>query len=187
MEDKKELRNEGKHLLKAFSEKERQMYANIIAGHLFKTTYWQNAHRIGITVARTTELPTKPIIHKAWELEKEVSIPKCYPDQDHKMLFYHYTPQSKLQNTYLDLFEPNDKVERLIPKESIDLIIVPGLLFDYDGYRIGYGGGYYDRYLQKFTGETIALATNKQIQRSLPHDQFDIPVHHVITETGLLF
>jgi 5-formyltetrahydrofolate cyclo-ligase len=91
-----------------------------------------------------------------------------------------------LENVYMDLYEPIVTKTEVVPSEKIDLLVVPGLVFDRSGYRIGYGGGYYDRYLAHFKGAAVSLAFNDQIGENLPHEEFDIPVEQVITETGLL-
>ena len=98
------------------------------------------------------------------------------------MDFYLYTNKNELENVYLDLYEPKDHREKLIDKDFIDLIIVPGLLFDPKGYRVGYGGGYYDRYLVDYPNITVSLAMEEQLVQYVPFDEYDIPVDFIITE-----
>ena len=71
----------------------------------------------------------------------------------------------------------------LVEKKNIDLIVVPGVVFDRQGYRIGFGGGYYDRYLSDFEGKRIALAFDEQVIEAVPRESHDLPVHILITET----
>ncbi|MDP4171615.1 MAG: 5-formyltetrahydrofolate cyclo-ligase, partial [Bacillota bacterium] len=68
-----------------------------------------------------------------------------------------------------------------MPASQIDLQIVPGLAFDTAGFRLGFGGGYYDRYLKEFTGVTLSLAFVPQIIGNLPIEPHDIPVSKIIT------
>ena len=70
---------------------------------------------------------------------------------------------------------------------EVDLIIVPGVAFDKCGYRIGYGGGYYDRFLSNLDHVTkISLAFNMQLIDKIPTDHFDIPVNYIITEKEII-
>lgn len=68
-------------------------------------------------------------------------------------------------------------------KDTIDLILVPNLCCDRQGYRLGHGGGYYDRYLADYSGMTVALCPAEWLREQLPRDEFDLPVGLVLTET----
>lgn len=69
-----------------------------------------------------------------------------------------------------------------VVKDEIDLLIVPGLIFSSEGYRIGFGGGYYDRFLKDFQGPTVSLAFGEQIRDDWQPENFDIPVAKIITD-----
>jgi 5-formyltetrahydrofolate cyclo-ligase len=90
----------------------------------------------------------------------------------------------ELENVYMDLYEPKLEVTSSIEASQMNMIIVPGLVFDREGYRIGYGGGYFDRYLQTYTGSKLSLAYTLQTTTSVPHENYDIPVEKIITEDG---
>ena len=66
--------------------------------------------------------------------------------------------------------------------DEVDLVLVPGLAFDREGFRLGYGGGYYDRYLRDFPGSSIGVAFSECITETLPRTIYDIPVNRVVTE-----
>ncbi len=68
---------------------------------------------------------------------------------------------------------------------EIDLLLVPGLAFNREGYRIGYGGGYYDRFLSSFKGQTVSVILDAQLMK-IPVDDFDQPVHKIITEKRII-
>lgn len=70
-----------------------------------------------------------------------------------------------------------------IPKENLDLIIVPGVAFSEDGFRLGMGGGFYDTFLEDFKGDTAALAFDVQLAKELPLDEHDARVGRIITES----
>ncbi len=181
--NKSEWRKKMKQLLLSTEENERRNKSKAVSTHLFSTSEWNKAQSIGITVSRKFELDTAFIMTKAWEEGKKVAVPKCY-SADKQMEFREIHSYDELENVYMDLFEPKLNGTKLITSEQLDLIIVPGLVFDKKGYRIGYGGGYYDRYLQMYQGSKISLAYSFQTTDSLPHEEFDIPVDQIITEDG---
>ena len=82
----------------------------------------------------------------------------------------------------MHLKEPNPEETNIIPIENISYLIVPGVVFDQNGYRIGFGGGYYDRFLSKYDGPTISLAFDEQILLEVPNESFDIPVQSILSD-----
>lgn len=84
------------------------------------------------------------------------------------------------------MFEPKEHETDAVSKEEIDLVIVPGLLYNRAGYRVGFGGGYYDRFLKDYRGYTISLAFSFQLIDHLPHEEYDIPVGKMITEKEII-
>jgi 5-formyltetrahydrofolate cyclo-ligase len=73
-----------------------------------------------------------------------------------------------------------------VDASRIDLMIVPGLAYTREGYRLGFGGGYYDRYLQNYHGKTISLAFNEQLVPNFLVEEHDIPVSEIITNLGVI-
>jgi 5-formyltetrahydrofolate cyclo-ligase len=69
---------------------------------------------------------------------------------------------------------------------TIDLALVPGLAFDRHGWRLGYGGGFFDRFLSQFSGVNLGITFDALLLDSLPHDTYDIPLNYVVTEKGLV-
>ncbi|OOE09891.1 5-formyltetrahydrofolate cyclo-ligase [Fictibacillus arsenicus] len=180
---KSEWRKKIKSELLSMEGNDRKVLNEKIAAQLFKTELWQNSNYIGITVSRKFELDTTTVIKKAWEEGKKVCVPKCY-SANKKMEFRELSSFDELENVYMDLYEPVIDRTKVIPKENIDLLIVPGLVFDKKGYRIGYGGGYYDRFLQNYQGSTLSICYSFQTAEQLPFEVFDVPVEQVITEEG---
>ena len=93
------------------------------------------------------------------------------------MIFVDYDPDN-LVATSFGLMEPASDLA--VEKSEIDLIHVPGVVFNDEGYRIGYGAGYYDRYLSDFEGETVSMVYPCQKHDFQP-DNYDIPVKEVVT------
>ncbi|SET62674.1 5-formyltetrahydrofolate cyclo-ligase [Salinibacillus kushneri] len=184
---KKTLREQGIIYLKSISQSQRASLSKRITDHVLHTSWFQGASVIGVTVSKAFELDTTYLIHKAWENEKQVVVPKCFPERDHEMKFYRLTSFDQLERVYAGILEPVAAKTEQVSKHQIDLLIVPGIWFDRKGYRVGFGGGYFDRYLKDFNSVTLSLSTNRQILNEIPKDKYDIPVQHVITEEGIVF
>ncbi len=182
--DKQSLRKQAIVLQKSLDKSEKQQIEKKLTFHLLQSSLWKTADTIGITIAQSNEWDTKPIIEAAWKEGKIVAVPKCHPSTK-MMTFYSLTSFAQLEQVYFGLLEPIPEETEPVAKKEMDLIIVPGLLFDRRGYRIGFGGGYYDRFLADFTNETVALASSSQVKTEIPNDPYDIPVNHIITENGL--
>lgn len=152
--------------------------------HLFTYSKWNKAKTIAVTISRGREVDTKNIIEEAWKERKNVVVPKCDP-KSNTMTFRRIESFFQLETVFFGLREPIvSKTIPVKPKE-IDLMIVPGLCFDQEGYRIGFGGGYYDRYLEKYHGDTLSLAFSCQLFKRLPRELHDVPVDGIITELGV--
>ncbi|KYG57977.1 5-formyltetrahydrofolate cyclo-ligase [Planococcus maritimus] len=142
---------------------------------------FQKAETIGVTVSRWPEIDTIPLIEACWRLKKRVAAPKCFA-KDRTMDFRLFDHLDQLEVVYMNLQEPIEAQTEAIGPSNIDLLIVPGVVFTESGYRIGFGGGYYDRYLSGFSGKTRSLAFDFQVTDDLPVESHDIPVDGIITE-----
>jgi len=92
---------------------------------------------------------------------------------------------SELQPAMLGIPAPAGTAPVIAP-ETLDLIIVPALTYDRAGFRLGYGGGYYDRYLFGIPAFTLGLARERLIEAELPKEPHDVAVKCVITECGII-
>lgn len=180
MNDKTTLRIQMKETLSKLSKPIYEDYSYKIATRLYSEDVWKQANIIGITVSARPEVDTYQIIRKAWEEGKQVVIPKCYP-KEKRLSFRTLKEFSQLESVFFGLFEPIVELTTEIEPASIDLLIVPGLAYTRDGYRLGFGGGYYDRYLTNYTGETLSLAFNQQIIPQFDVEKHDLPVSKIIT------
>lgn len=151
-----------------------------IAQLLFQDTLWKEANIVGVTISKYPEVDTYQIIRKAWDEGKQVVIPKCLP-RNKEMVFRTLTKFNQLESVYYGLLEPIEALTKEVSANEIDLIIVPGIAFTKNGYRIGFGGGYYDRYLAGYGGQTVSLAFTPQLVAELPIEEHDIPVKKIIT------
>lgn len=133
------------------------------------------------------EVQTEGIIRQAWAEGKRVAVPVCIP-QTHMLLVSELTSFGELRDGFYGIKEPMEQCVRPVSPEQLDLIIVPAVAYDRRGYRIGYGGGYYDRFLSSLDKDivTIGIAFDIQIVGEVPVQPFDIPVDMVITESGII-
>lgn len=182
MHSKNVLRKSMIAKLYSLSQGEKKRIENELYTNLFASELWKKANVIGITIANEYEWDTHPIIKQAWEERKCIAIPKCIPT-NHMLKFYRYTDKCKLERGFFNLLEPNPENTVEIAAEDMDLLIVPGIVFDKGNYRIGHGGGYYDRYLKEYTGKSLSLAGRDQILPSIPKEEFDQPVDLIISNT----
>jgi len=169
-------------------KKPQQQYENQstqIATRLFQTEEWRDATTIAITISRTPEVDTYPIIREAWEAGKTIVVPKCHKET-RTMTFHRIQSFEQLETVFFGLLEPIVSQTVEVHKSKIDLVIVPGLGYTSKGYRIGFGGGYYDRFLSDYEGNTISLAFPEQIIPSLPLEPHDIPVKKLITSEEVI-
>lgn len=161
-----------------------QMSSTILE-KLLEDPEFQKSETIGVTISRWPEVDTIPLVEACWQLGKKVAAPKCFAT-DRTMDFRLIHTLSQLEVVYMDLQEPIESQTQAIGPESIDLLIVPGVVFTESGYRIGFGGGYYDRYLSGFSGKTRSLAFEFQLAGELPIESHDIPVDGIITEHRII-
>lgn len=179
--DKQILRQKMIAFLKSISSEDKAAIEKKLEGNLFRSEEWKTAKRVGVTLSQGFEWNTLGIIERAWQEGKLVSAPKCIP-QDKAMIFYDFTHLEQLEKGFYNLIEPKPQETKEVSKTAVDLVLVPGLIFDAKGYRVGFGGGYYDRFLKDFPNQTVALIYSKQVTDELPIEPFDVPVQKIITE-----
>ncbi len=132
-------------------------------------------------VSKDIEVDTYAIIRAAWANGKKVAVPKCI-QSNREMEFYFISSMDDLEEGAFGVMEPISERCEKVTDFSKGLCIVPGLSYDAEGYRLGYGKGYYDRFLAKFGGETVGLCYSNCIKWKLPHGKYDRPVDMIVTD-----
>ncbi len=178
---KSELRKQVLQEMKALPREEKQFIDQALTERLLQHPFYQEAKVIASYLSFSHEFQTQELIEQALKDGKKILIPKTYPKR--RMDFVVYDPQ-QLVKTAFGLLEQQGDLE-VVDASQIDLIHVPGLAFTTEGYRIGYGGGYYDRYLEHFSGHTLSTIYPCQIQDFIPENH-DIPVQEVLIDEGNL-
>ncbi len=182
--DKKSIRLQMQDQLKNLPEQKKIYYTETIQRKIMAGAEWQQSEVIAITISRGSEIDTIALITAALNQGKKVCVPRCEPAT--KTLFFHYiTSLEDAKPSFYGLLEPKAHLP-LADKSEIDLVIVPGLAFSRSGYRIGFGGGYYDRFLKDYTGQSISMAYSFQVIHEVFAESFDIPVMKIFTEEELI-
>ena len=178
---KSELRKQVLQDMKAIPREQKQAMAQALTEELLQHPFYQEAKVIATYLSFPHEFQTQGLVEQALKDGKKVLIPKTYPKG--RMDFVVYDAQ-QLVKTSFGLLEPQGDLE-VVNASQIELIHVPGLAFTMEGYRIGYGGGYYDRYLEHFSGHTLSTVYPCQIQDFISENH-DIPVQEVLIDEGNL-
>ena len=175
------IRNDMRQQLKRMDEETYFHRSRLILQRLLQEPSIIEGKTIAVTISGFPEVETRELIKALWGLKKNVAVPKCEP-KTREMDFYAITSFEQLETVYLTIAEPKVIETTYTPKEEIDVIIVPGVVFNERGYRVGFGGGYYDRYLSAFSGEKLSVAFDEQIADVIPTEAHDIPVNIILTD-----
>jgi len=151
--------------------------SKIIKERLFSSEEYKNSKTIMFYVSFGSEVDTIDMIKESLK-NKIVCVPAI---KDNKIIpsIINDIKELNKKNRY-GILEPY-KINK-IKKQDIDLVIVPGIVFDKNNHRIGYGKGYYDDFLKDFKGKTIGLAFSLQILEIIPKDEWDVKLDKVISE-----
>lgn len=182
MQIKEKLRQELK--IKRKNIKDKDFLDKKICENLLKCDAYNNAKTILFYAALDDEINIDFCIEYAVSQGKKSALPACM-DKSGNMKFYYINTLSDLKYGYFGLREPDIKICREVTDFSDSICIVPALAYDRQGFRLGYGKGYYDRFLQNFSFISLGLCYNELIQDNLPIGEFDVPVNYIITQDGV--
>lgn len=176
MESKRDIRKrilfERTHM--SYEEWERK--SDIICNKIVKHPLFSEADSIYCYVDYNGEVKTRSMIEKAWDLKKKVAVPKVEGDVMH---FYHIENFSDLEEGYRGILEPKTDFPA---QDNHALVIMPGVAFDRNRNRVGYGKGFYDKFLKGHNGPAIAIAFELQIVNQIPANSHDFCPEILITE-----
>ena len=181
---KTELRQKYRSLRQSMPQEIKEQKDAAIATQVRRLWQYQRNNILLIYVSTSIEVDTFRIIRQALEDGKRVAVPRCVPDT-RNMEFYYIDSIDELDPGMFGVLEPAANPERLYKESDGGLCIVPAFSYDWRGFRLGYGKGYYDRFLSKFEGNIVGICYSECVQRSLPHGRFDRPVELLVTESYL--
>lgn len=182
---KNELRARFKAVRASFSEEGKNRLDSLVADRFLTLPQYREAKTILFYVSLPLEVDTYYLMEQAFKDGKTVAAPRCVPGT-REMEFFILRNFNDLAPGAFGVSEPKvDSCEKLTDL-SEGLCVVPALGFARDGYRLGYGKGYYDRFLARFSGQTVGLVYDACLKESLPHGRFDCRVQCIATEKQLL-
>lgn len=181
--NKKEFRQKQKQILTNFAQtSEKKKEDQILFERIINSDIIRKSQTIGVTASMPIEIDTSKIVSALWDLGKQVYLAKAYPGKDRRQDFLRYTCNSALERSKFGVLEIAEDTEI---NNNLDLLIVPGLAFAADSHaRLGFGGGYYDRFLAKHPKtHTVSLVNSKMLFKKAewPLEATDIPVQEIIT------
>jgi len=181
------LRKFYKEYRDSLPESEKNRLDKKIQNKLLNTHLFRDEKNILVYVSMKREVNTFEIIETAFSMRKTVAAPRCVPGT-RDMDFYIINSLEDFEESNLGVLEPDmQKCEKYSLSEG-GVCIVPALAFDKNGYRLGYGKGYYDRFLSNFNGMPIGLCHTSCLSgEGLPHGRYDKRVSLIITEDGIIY
>ncbi len=181
--DKKQIRKELIEKRKNIPKEKKVIYDKKISQQIIRSDYFKKAEQILVFASSPDEFDTRYIIERCRMEYKRVFYPLC-TDDNGNMEFHKVDSVGDLSIGMYNIPEPKLYCKEYKPKQN-DIIIVPCLSTDKNGYRIGYGKGYYDRFLKDFNGVSICPCYEALISDNLPTDNYDIKVNIIVTENDI--
>jgi len=185
---KKELRKKVQELRDALPPEKRRELSERIAENLWSVPEFAAARTVLFFISFRSEVDTLPMIRRALEEGKRACVPCTNADDKSMVASQLLDLENDLCLGNYDILEPRCECLRPVPPEEIEVILMPGVAFDLTGGRLGYGGGYYDRFLEKCSPRCrlIAVAFELQIVEHVPCADHDRHVHKIVTEERVI-
>lgn len=182
---KQELRRKYRSIRTSMPPQEKDRLDQAIFDRLVGMADYQNARTLLCFVSTAIEVDTYRILERAFADGKTVAVPKCL-DRKGTMDFFVIRSLAELAPGEYGLMEPDPAKAPLLTDYRQSVCILPALAFDAGGYRLGFGMGYYDRFLQRYTGKKLGVCYNSCIAPSLPRGRYDRPADYIVTPKYVL-
>ena len=183
---KNEYRAQAKEFRLSLTAQDKEYLDRAIQEKLFEIKELTEAKTVLCYMSTPTEVETRGIITKLFSQNKDVAVPRCV-DDSRDMEFFRIDSLDQTVKRTFGVFEPDpNECERLRDFRN-SVCILPGLGFDKEGFRLGYGKGYYDRFLSMYCGPKIGICYENCFFEKLPHGFYDIPTDIVVTEKRIIY
>ncbi len=180
--NKDELRKKYKQIRNNIPDIETK--SNIITNKIIKTNMYKESQVIALYSPINNEVYTNSLAEYSLKDGKKVVYPRVLNNSE--MAFYEIKSLDELKEGTFKIKEPRKNSKTLVLKDQIDLIIIPGICFDLNKNRIGYGKGYYDSYLKNFSGVKVGICYDKEVTKDIiPSFKSDVKMDYVITEQNI--
>lgn len=179
---KSQLRRQFRRQLADIDATTARSAARAMTEHVLDLPSVQRAQGVLACLSFGIEIDTWRLVERLMEQGKKLYVPRARRGVED--LFVHPYP-CELETLSFGLRQPTSQADQLTPRdvsERLDVVLVLGLAFDREGYRLGYGGGYFDRFLARYDIPAIGLGYASQVVDALPHEDHDIPMSWVVTE-----
>ena len=177
--EKNKLRAFAKDFRKSLSADEKARKDKIIFEKVVQLDAYKSAKRVLLYFPKAIEVDTKAIIQYAFENNKQVFLPKCVGEH---LQFYQVDSYEQLQEGHFGLLEPKETCKPYENSQEQDLCIIPALMADSLGFRLGYGKGFYDRFLKDFNGCKCIVCYFENLVKNLPIYPTDIKADIVVVD-----
>lgn len=182
---KQNLRKKYRDIRKNMKPEIKGNYDKLILDKMINFNKYQKAKTLLCFVSTDIEVDTRKLINHALDNGKKVAVPKCL-DKNGNMEFFLINSLDELKEDSFGLLEPDENTAVMLENYMDSICILPGFAFDNQGYRIGFGKGFYDRFLQKYTGIKVGVCYNNCLANTLPHGRFDISADYLVTQKYVL-
>ncbi len=179
---------------RALNDSDRHEASVRVAHSLLKSRLFQRSRRIALYLPNDGELDPAPILDVIWSSNRQSYLPIILPSYSKRLQFASYHAKSCMKSNKYGIPEPMASACSIVPAWTLDLVLLPLVAFDVKGYRLGMGGGYYDRtfnflrYRQYWKRPCLmGLAYEFQKTDIIPRDSWDIPLAGVVTEKHFYF
>lgn len=178
---KSQVRSFYKGIRASFAPEVKSGFDNKIAEKLLSLDEYKKCKTVLAFVSKGIEVSTEAIIAQAFSDGKIVAVPRCNAELS-TMTFYVIKSRDDLESGYYGILEPKETCPELKDFDS-SICLVPALAYDKKLYRVGFGKGFYDRFLKDYSGVSVGVCYSDCISEELPKDEFDRPVDILITDS----
>jgi 5-formyltetrahydrofolate cyclo-ligase len=177
---KKELRKEAREKLRRMTPAMHALKSAKICERVAAHPRWRNAKSVTLFAPQSAEPDVLPLATSALAEGKIVSFPKVHW---HELHLYAVHSVAELGPGAWNLLEPPANASALVTPGTVDLILIPGVLFSPNGHRLGRGGGFYDRLAPDLSAWKLGICFAEQINASLPVESHDAAVNEIVTDS----
>lgn len=183
--NKSEIRKQYKQIRNALSQNDRSIFSDIIANKLYTNEDFLKCESLAVFSSVGSEVYTNAVIERALKLGKVVATPKVLETKS-DMIFVKIASLDELKTGKYGIKEPEEREDNILITDKNTLILVPGLVYGKNMYRIGYGGGYYDKYLENNSYlSAVGLCFDVQVCEYIQPSNYDVKLDKIITEKNI--
>ncbi len=182
-EEKAMLRSHYKGMRRKMSRNYKKNLDLAIALNFLMSDLYIKTEHIFFYMATAYEVETRNMIKAALSCGKKVSLPYCTSNDT--LEFYQIGSLDEVEEGSFGIFEPERNPEKLSLDFENSICVVPGLSFDPEGNRLGYGKGFYDKFLRNYSGISVGLCYASFVKWSIPVSNYDVPVDYLLTDSDI--